>query len=73
MRQSNVAIALVAFGCAVIAVGGDQKIISPPGAKPGGNRSYFKDPRPTRTTVVVAGLVGPRNIEITATAKKLPV
>ncbi len=32
-------------------------------------RSYFKDPRPTRTTVVVAGLVGPGNIEITATAK----
>jgi 2-iminobutanoate/2-iminopropanoate deaminase len=31
--------------------------------------SYFKDPRPTRTTVV-AGLVGPGNIEITATAKK---
>ena len=32
--------------------------------------SYFKDPRPTRTTVVVAGLVGPGNIEITATARK---
>jgi 2-iminobutanoate/2-iminopropanoate deaminase len=32
--------------------------------------TYFKDPRPTRTTVVVAGLVGPGNIEITATAKK---
>jgi 2-iminobutanoate/2-iminopropanoate deaminase len=32
--------------------------------------SYFKDPRPTRTTVVVAGLVESRNIEITATAKK---
>jgi 2-iminobutanoate/2-iminopropanoate deaminase len=32
--------------------------------------SYFKDPRPTRTTVVVAGLWGPGNIEITATARK---
>jgi 2-iminobutanoate/2-iminopropanoate deaminase len=32
--------------------------------------SYFKDPRPTRTTVVVAKLVGPGNIEITVTAKK---
>jgi 2-iminobutanoate/2-iminopropanoate deaminase len=32
--------------------------------------SYFKDPRPTRTTVLVAALVGPGNIEITATARK---
>ena len=32
--------------------------------------SYFKDPRPTRTTVVVAGLVGSGSIEITATARK---
>ena len=32
--------------------------------------SYFKDPRPTRTTVVVAKLVGPGNIEITVTARK---
>ena len=32
--------------------------------------SYFKDPRPTRTTVIVAGLVGDGHIEITATAKK---
>ena len=32
--------------------------------------SYFKDPRPTRTTVVVAKLVGPGHIEITATARK---
>lgn len=32
--------------------------------------NYFKDPRPTRTTVVVAALVGGGNIEITATAKK---
>jgi 2-iminobutanoate/2-iminopropanoate deaminase len=31
---------------------------------------YFKDPRPTRTTVVVAALVGSGNIEITATARK---
>jgi 2-iminobutanoate/2-iminopropanoate deaminase len=33
-------------------------------------RDYFKEPRPTRTTVVVAKLVGPGNIEITVTAKK---
>jgi 2-iminobutanoate/2-iminopropanoate deaminase len=32
--------------------------------------TYFKDPRPTRTTVVVAALVGPGNIEITVTARK---
>jgi len=32
--------------------------------------SYFTDPRPTRTTVIVAGLVGPGNIEITVTASK---
>jgi len=32
--------------------------------------SYFKDPRPTRTTVVVAGLVGDGHVEITVTAKK---
>jgi 2-iminobutanoate/2-iminopropanoate deaminase len=32
--------------------------------------SYFKVPRPTRTTVVVAGLVGPGKIEITVTARK---
>jgi len=32
--------------------------------------SYFKVPRPARTTVVVAGLVGPGRIEITATARK---
>ena len=32
--------------------------------------SYFKDPRPTRTTVVVAGLLGPGSIEITVTARK---
>jgi 2-iminobutanoate/2-iminopropanoate deaminase len=32
--------------------------------------NYFKDPRPTRTTVVVAALVGPGNIEITVTARK---
>ena len=31
---------------------------------------YFKDPRPTRTTVVVAKLVGPGHIEITVTARK---
>jgi formate hydrogenlyase transcriptional activator len=30
--------------------------------------AYFKDPRPTRTTVVVAKLVGDGHIEITATA-----
>jgi enamine deaminase RidA (YjgF/YER057c/UK114 family) len=32
--------------------------------------NYFKDPRPTRTTVVVAKLVGLGQIEITATARK---
>lgn len=32
--------------------------------------NYFKDPRPTRTTVIVAGLVGPGSIEVTVTAKK---
>jgi 2-iminobutanoate/2-iminopropanoate deaminase len=31
---------------------------------------YFKDPRPTRTTVVVAKLVGEGHIEITVTARK---
>ncbi len=31
---------------------------------------YFQDPRPTRTTVVVAKLVGDGKIEITATARK---
>jgi 2-iminobutanoate/2-iminopropanoate deaminase len=33
-------------------------------------RAYFKDPRPTRTTVVVAKLDGPGRIEITVTARK---
>ena len=33
-------------------------------------RNYFRDPRPTRTTVVAAGLGGPGNIEITVTARK---
>ena len=32
--------------------------------------THFKDPRPTRTTVVVAKLVGPGHIEITTTARK---
>jgi 2-iminobutanoate/2-iminopropanoate deaminase len=32
--------------------------------------AFFKDPRPTRTTVIVAGLVGTGHIEITATARK---
>jgi 2-iminobutanoate/2-iminopropanoate deaminase len=32
--------------------------------------SYFKEPRPTRTTVVVAKLVGEGHIEITVTARK---
>ena len=32
--------------------------------------AYFKEPRPTRTTVVVARLVGSGHIEITATARK---
>jgi enamine deaminase RidA (YjgF/YER057c/UK114 family) len=33
-------------------------------------KAWFKDPRPTRTTVVVAKLVGKGHIEITATARK---
>jgi len=33
-------------------------------------KTYFNDPRPTRTTVVVAKLVGQGHIEITATARK---
>ena len=33
-------------------------------------KAYFKEPRPTRTTVVVAKLVGPGHIEITVTARK---
>ena len=32
--------------------------------------AFFAEPRPTRTTVVVAKLVGPGHVEITATAKK---
>ena len=33
-------------------------------------KAHFKEPRPTRTTVVVAALVGPGHIEITVTARK---
>jgi 2-iminobutanoate/2-iminopropanoate deaminase len=33
-------------------------------------REFFKEPRPTRTTVVVAKLVGAARIEVTVTAKK---
>ena len=33
-------------------------------------KAYFKDPKPARTTVVVAGLVGAGHVEITATARK---
>jgi 2-iminobutanoate/2-iminopropanoate deaminase len=32
--------------------------------------AYFKDPRPARTTVVVARLVGDGHVEITVTARK---
>jgi len=32
--------------------------------------SYFKDPRPARTTVVVKSLVGEGHVEITVTARK---
>ena len=32
--------------------------------------SYFKDPRPSRTTVVVSRLVGDGHVEITVTARK---
>jgi reactive intermediate/imine deaminase len=33
-------------------------------------RTYFKDPRPTRTIVGIARLIGPSRIEVTATARK---
>jgi 2-iminobutanoate/2-iminopropanoate deaminase len=33
-------------------------------------KAYFKDPKPARTTVVVAKLVGSGHVEITATARK---
>jgi 2-iminobutanoate/2-iminopropanoate deaminase len=33
-------------------------------------KTFLKDPRPTRTTVVVAKLVGQGHVEITATARK---
>jgi len=33
-------------------------------------KAYFKDPKPARTTVVVAGLVGAGHVEITGTARK---
>ncbi|HZT29179.1 MAG TPA: RidA family protein [Bryobacteraceae bacterium] len=33
-------------------------------------KTYFQEPRPTRTTVGVAKLIGPSRIEITATARK---
>ena len=33
-------------------------------------KAFFKDPRPTRTTVVVAKLVGQGHVEITVTARK---
>jgi enamine deaminase RidA (YjgF/YER057c/UK114 family) len=33
-------------------------------------KAFFKDPRPTWTTVVVAKLVGQGHVEITVTARK---
>jgi 2-iminobutanoate/2-iminopropanoate deaminase len=33
-------------------------------------KAFFTDPRPTRTTVVVAKLVGQGHVEITVTARK---
>ena len=33
-------------------------------------KAHFKDPKPTRTTVVVSKLVGAGHVEITVTAKK---
>ena len=33
-------------------------------------RTYFREPRPTRTIVGIAKLIGPSRIEITATARK---
>jgi 2-iminobutanoate/2-iminopropanoate deaminase len=35
-----------------------------------GYKAYFNEPRPTRTTVIVAGLVGKGHVEITVTARK---
>ena len=144
MRKSTLILVVLSALGAGLAFGADKKIITPPGAKPGGNysqgilidgtlyisgqggedaagkipvdfdaevkqsldnigavlqaagmspadvvsvqvyltdgakfprmnavyTSYFKDPRPTRTTVVVAKLVGPGNVEITVTARK---
>src|SRR5215204_2334422 len=32
--------------------------------------NYFKDPRPTRTTVVVAKIIGAGQVQITATARR---
>jgi 2-iminobutanoate/2-iminopropanoate deaminase len=144
MRTTNLTVVVLAFLYAAPAFGAEKKIITPSGAKPGGNysqgilidgtlyvsgqagedaagkipgdfeaevkqsldnigavlnaagmaptdvvsvqvyltdagdfqrmnavyTSYFKDPRPTRTTVVVAKLVGPGHVEITVTARK---
>ena len=62
-----------------LALAAEKQIIRPPGTKPDGAlfqrmnavyTKYFQDPRPTRTTVVVAKLVGDGKIEITATARK---
>lgn len=33
-------------------------------------KTYFNEPRPTRTTVIVAGLVGKGHVEITVTARQ---
>jgi hypothetical protein len=65
--RSKIAGALVlALLCAGVAAAAEKRIVRPAGTKPGGNYS----PGPTRTTVVVAKLVGPGRIEITATARK---
>jgi 2-iminobutanoate/2-iminopropanoate deaminase len=75
VRQSldNIGAVLKAAGMARADVVSVQVYLNDAGKFPRMNAvytSYFKDPRPTRTTVVVAGLVGPGNIEITVTARK---
>jgi hypothetical protein len=55
--------------CAVVRHDGDRSAFAAQKhiVRPSG---YFKDPRPTRTTVVVPRLVGEGHIEITVTARQ---
>jgi 2-iminobutanoate/2-iminopropanoate deaminase len=69
----NIGAVLKAAGLASTDVVSVQVYLTDAAAFPRMNQvymNYFKDPRPTRTTVVVAKLVGEGHIEITATAKK---